>query len=351
MFRYVLSSASDYFYLPIDDDASAGDASSSSLPPHCKHIAWDSHLTADEILSSDANDRPSRAGPTESSKQKQRRAVIAEILAQTDLYKVLGIDFAPELDKLELRRAYLARSKACHPDKFPDNPEATVAFQKVSVAYNVLSTPASKRIYDSHPGSREFANMETGAEVRAEETLRSVVIGVFNDFLDGDFEMVRTLLRAMNDLNPSLRLGEEGISSILTALQSVRERVLTCRVFTQTLLSTFSHLLETQASLSKLSYLSVRPRARLSLRLARITLALPLALDSTMRQHRRARARSRARRRNGERFWSDRAESDEDADGPDEDAEAEAGRVFPRRVLMLIEGLVLVLERMEGVLK
>ncbi|TFY56395.1 hypothetical protein EVG20_g8939 [Dentipellis fragilis] len=398
--------SSGYFYLPIDDDASAGNPSSSSLPSHRKHIAWDSHLTADDILSSDANDRPSRAGSTESAKQKQRRAVIAEILAQTDLYKVLGIDFAPELDKLELRRAYLARSKACHPEcvpylprgvisfispmspaapfgawtpfhsshhfgpstflietlfatelrtdslfisKFPDNPEATVAFQKVSVAYNVLSTPASKRIYDSHPSSREFANMETGAEVRAEETLRSVVIGVFNDFLDGDFEMVRTLLRAMNDLNPSLRLGEEGISSILTALQSVRERVLTCRVFTQTLLSTFSHLLETQASLSKLSYLSVRPRARLSLRLARITLALPLALDSTMRQHRRARARSRARRRNGERFWADRADSDEDADGPDEDAEA--GRVFPRRVLMLIEGLVLVLERMEGVLK
>jgi len=29
----------------------------------------------------------------------------------------------------------------------------------------------------------------------AEETLRTVVIGVFNDFLDGDLEMVRTLLR------------------------------------------------------------------------------------------------------------------------------------------------------------
>lgn len=31
--------------------------------------------------------------------------------------------------------------------------------------------------------------------MRAEETLRSVVVGIFNDFLDGDLEMVRTLLR------------------------------------------------------------------------------------------------------------------------------------------------------------
>lgn len=38
--------------------------------------------------------------------------------------------------------------------------------------------------------------------MRAEETLRSVVVGIFNDFLDGDLEMVRTLLRK----SPSRRL-------------------------------------------------------------------------------------------------------------------------------------------------
>ena len=34
-----------------------------------------------------------------------------------------------------------------------------------------------------------------GATMRAEETLRTVIVGVLNDFLDGDLEMVRTLLR------------------------------------------------------------------------------------------------------------------------------------------------------------
>ena len=65
-------------------------------------------------------------------------------------------------------------------------------FQKVSVAYNVLSNPVSKRRYDQNPTvSTDFA---ATTNMRAEETLRSVVLGVFNDFLDGDMEVVRTLL-------------------------------------------------------------------------------------------------------------------------------------------------------------
>jgi len=119
---------------------------------------------------------------------------------------------------MQLRRAYLSRSRACHPEyvfdsfifysfcvdvptfilsysKFPNNPEATYAFQKVSVAYNILSDPASKRVYDSHPASQEFSNNMPGATMRAEETLRTVIVGILNDFLDGDLEMVRTLLR------------------------------------------------------------------------------------------------------------------------------------------------------------
>ncbi|TFY73021.1 hypothetical protein EWM64_g10991, partial [Hericium alpestre] len=159
MFRYVLSS--DYFYLPIDDEPplvdTCQDASSSTQPPSRRPITWDSCANADEILSAHTNDRPSRT----TAKHKERRADIDAILAENDLYKILDIAFAPQLDKLELRRAYLSRSKACHPDKFPGNPEATLAFQKVSLAYNILSNPARKRVYDAHPGGREFANTET----------------------------------------------------------------------------------------------------------------------------------------------------------------------------------------------
>ena len=53
---------------------------------------------------------PSAAHPPKS------RAVIKEILAEDDLYKVLGINRASPADRLTLRRAYLSRSKSCHPE-------------------------------------------------------------------------------------------------------------------------------------------------------------------------------------------------------------------------------------------
>ena len=77
--------------------------------------------------------------------------------------------------------------------KFPDNPEATRAFQKVSVAYDVLSKPSSKRLYDSQP-PQSYDIFATRPSVPPQETFRGVIIGVFNDLLDGDLDMVRSLL-------------------------------------------------------------------------------------------------------------------------------------------------------------
>ena len=77
--------------------------------------------------------------------------------------------------------------------KFPDNPEATRAFQKVSVAYDILSKPSPKRMYDSRSTKAPF-DFFASRTFQAEETFRGVVLGVINDMLDGDLEMVRTLL-------------------------------------------------------------------------------------------------------------------------------------------------------------
>ncbi|KAF8501429.1 DnaJ-domain-containing protein [Russula emetica] len=346
-YNHLCNTASAYFYLPIDDEPHQDGSSTPSS--YKRSLSWDGSEESSTDHSDDSFTRP--ASPITPGSRHRRRQEIADILEQKDLYNILGLSRTPSPDKMELRRAYLSRSRACHPDKFPNNPEATYAFQKVSVAYNVLSDPASKRVYDSHPASHEFSSNMPGATMRAEETLRTVIAGILNDFLDGDLEMVRTLLRGINDLSPSLRLGDEGIDSILLTLQGLRDRVLTCRALTHTVISTLSHLLDTHASLAKLSYFSLRPRARLSLRLARITLALPLALEQELRYQRSVRARSRARRlrEHRERFNVTAAESEEeterDSDGRDE-------RVFfPRRVMILIEGIVLSLEKMEGVLK
>ena len=81
------------------------------------------------------------------------------------------------------------------PSKFPNSPEATLAFQKVATAYDILNKPASKRMYDNRT-STSFDFWAAHPPPNAEETFRSVVIGILNDFLDGDLEVIRTLLSA-----------------------------------------------------------------------------------------------------------------------------------------------------------
>jgi hypothetical protein len=63
----------------------------------------------------------------------------------------------------------------------------------------------------------------------------------------------------------------------------------------------------------------------------------------------RARSRARRLREHRERFNVTAAESEDEAE---RDGVGRDGRVFfPRRVMILIEGVVLSLERMEGMLK
>jgi hypothetical protein len=81
--------------------------------------------------------------------------------------------------------------------KFPvDSALATQVFQKVSIAYDVLSNPTSKRLYDSRSPSSSYDIYATRPAGHADDTFRGVVIAVFNDFLDGDIEVIRSMLSA-----------------------------------------------------------------------------------------------------------------------------------------------------------
>ncbi|KIM84399.1 hypothetical protein PILCRDRAFT_410890 [Piloderma croceum F 1598] len=281
MFSYVFSSATTYFHLPIDDKEHQVDGRNP------KPISWVPDPDHPSISSSHPQSPVPHLStlpfaPTKPGSERVA-ATVDEVLAKNDLYEILGISNQPTLDKIAIRRAYLSRSKACHPDKFPDNPEATHAFQKVSVAYDVLSKPSSKRVYDSRQSSSPYNFFSTQPAGHAEETFRGVIIGVFNDFLDGDLEMIRTLLRAVNDINPSLRLSEDSINAVLGTLQSIRERALTCRTCVFVLHAELSRLLELQHSFRQLSYIDLVGRSRLTIQLTRVTISLPIVLEKALR--------------------------------------------------------------------
>ncbi|KAG6826756.1 hypothetical protein H0H92_014546 [Tricholoma furcatifolium] len=277
-----------------------------------KYLTW----VAEPSGSSTAALPPSNP-PANPVSDPERAKIVKHILDTNDLYDILGVEKTPQLDRMTLRRAYLSRSRACHPDKFPDNPDATHAFQKVAVAYDVLSNPTSRRVYDTRPSSDVFAAQ---APNHADDTFRGVILGVFNDFLDGDLEVIRTLLKAINDINPSLKLGDEGINSVLATLEAIRERALTCRTCIYALHAELTRLLEVQHAFRQLSYFDIMGRSRLTIQLTRITLSLPIALERAVLEQNYAETQT-------------------------------PPVIFPRRITLLIRGVDGILDRMERMIK
>ena len=64
-----------------------------------------------------------------------------------DFYSILGV--SRNADEKELKKAYRKLAMKWHPDKNPDNQaEAQAKFQEISEAYDVLSDPEKRKIYD-----------------------------------------------------------------------------------------------------------------------------------------------------------------------------------------------------------
>lgn len=66
-----------------------------------------------------------------------------------DFYSILGV--SKDADAATLKKAYRKLAMKWHPDKNPDNQaEAQAKFQEISEAYDVLSDPDKKKIYDMY---------------------------------------------------------------------------------------------------------------------------------------------------------------------------------------------------------
>ncbi|GAA5889997.1 hypothetical protein JCM6882_009193 [Rhodosporidiobolus microsporus] len=202
---------------------------------------------------------------------------------EEDLYAILGVGRRAKTE--EIRRAFLGRSRVIHPDKLPLYPPSTTAFQRLSYAYETLSKPSSRRLYDLGGGrGYDPGSPSAGPSDLGDETLNGVLRSVINEFLNGDFEMIRVFVTALNEGNPGLNLGDEAVDNLEGAFKRVREALLAGQRYLRLIKFELIRLYEIQHSLRTLSYFDVYGRLRLTLALTRVSLEIPMVLDRAMRE-------------------------------------------------------------------
>ncbi|MCZ6792453.1 MAG: molecular chaperone DnaJ [Planctomycetota bacterium] len=99
-------------------------------------------------------------------------------MAQRDYYEVLGV--SSDAGDAEIKKAYRRLALKHHPDKNPDDPGAAQSFKEVSAAYEVLSDPEKRQLYDAY-GHDGLSARGAGPEFTTVED----IVSHFGDIFEG----------------------------------------------------------------------------------------------------------------------------------------------------------------------
>lgn len=105
-----------------------------------------------------------------------------------DYYEILGTQSQASQD--EIKRAYRKRAMESHPDRNPDDPQAADKFKLISQAYEVLSDPQKRQLYDRH-GEQAFAQggagQPGGAQFESMQDALRTFMGAFGSEKNSSF--------------------------------------------------------------------------------------------------------------------------------------------------------------------
>ncbi|KAK4954761.1 DnaJ-like protein, partial [Elasticomyces elasticus] len=114
------------------------------------------------------------------------------MVKETEYYDRLKV--SPNATELEIKKAYRRLAIQLHPDKNPDDPTAHEKFQQIGEAYQVLSEPELRKLYDQN--GKEGAVPSSGFEDPAE--FFAMIFGgeAFMDWI-GEISMMKDLTKSM----------------------------------------------------------------------------------------------------------------------------------------------------------
>ena len=103
-----------------------------------------------------------------------------EVRAAEDYYKTLGV--SRSASAAQIKRAYRRLAVEYHPDKNQDDPDATSKFAKINNAYEALSDPEKRKLYDRYGEEGLQRNQRSGGGGGGGDPF-----DVFNSFFGGGF--------------------------------------------------------------------------------------------------------------------------------------------------------------------
>ena len=125
-----------------------------------------------------------------------------------DYYEVLGID--KTADPATIKKAYRKLAKKYHPDSNVGNEAAAEKFKEVNEAYDILSDPEKKKLYDQFGHAAFDGTGAAGAQMAA-----LVLTAALQEVLEAFPEMAASEVSILQTDTPSILKAEKAMISLV----------------------------------------------------------------------------------------------------------------------------------------